>query len=199
MINNYSNKIIKIKQKNVKILGDKHSVINANDTAQIIMNGYLKLNVALPKGSKKETIVTLCENSVLNINGNFSAYYDTEIYLFKNAKLDLGWSYINAGTQVRCMESIKIGNECAIGRNVMIMDFDAHDIFYADGKKNNMTKPVVIEDHVWIGAGSTILKGVTLGAGSIIGAGSVVTKDVLSNTVVAGNPAKVIKTGVKWQ
>lgn len=135
MINNYSNKIIKIKQKNVKILGDKHSVINANDTAQIIMNGYLKLNVALPKGSKKETIVTLCENSVLNINGNFSAYYDTEIYLFKNAKLDLGWSYINAGTQVRCMESIKIGNECAIGRNVMIMDFDAHDIFYADGKK----------------------------------------------------------------
>lgn len=71
--------------------------------------------------------------------------------------------------------------------------------FFMPTEKNNMTKPVVIEDHVWIGAGSTILKGVTLGAGSIIGAGSVVTKDVLSNTVVAGNPAKVIKTGVKWQ
>ncbi|MCZ8192279.1 MAG: DapH/DapD/GlmU-related protein, partial [Microcystis sp. LE19-338.1B] len=53
--------------------------------------------------------------------------------------------------------------------------------------------PVVIEDHVWIGFNVGILKGVTIGKGAIIGAGSVVTKDVEPFTVVAGNPAKIIK------
>ena len=81
----------------------------------------------------------------------------------------------------------------------MIMDFDAHDIYYSDGTKNNITKPITIENHVWIGAGATILKGVTLGEGCVVGAGSVVTKDVAPHTIVAGNPAKVIKRDINWK
>ena len=53
--------------------------------------------------------------------------------------------------------------------------------------------PVIIEDKVWIGTRSIILKGVTVGEGAIVGAGSVVTKDVQPWTVVAGNPAQKIK------
>ena len=55
------------------------------------------------------------------------------------------------------------------------------------------TKPIVIEDDVWVGFNSIILKGVTIGKGSIVAAGSVVSKDVEPFTVVAGNPALVIK------
>ena len=56
------------------------------------------------------------------------------------------------------------------------------------------TKPVVIGDDVWIGANAVILPGVTIGRHCVVAAGAVVTKDVPDNTVVAGVPAKVIKT-----
>ena len=197
MKKNFSKKILTIKSG--KITGNKNTIINAEKSSKIILNGNLNLNVELPKGSNAETLVTVCDNGTLSTNGNFYCYYNCEIYVFKNAKLELGSSYINAGSQIRCMESIKIGNKCAIARNVMIMDFDAHPITYADGTTNSITKPIVIEDNVWIGAGSTILKGVTIGKGAIVGAGSVVTKDVPANSIVAGNPAKVIKQGVTWK
>ena len=54
-------------------------------------------------------------------------------------------------------------------------------------------RPIVIEDKVWIGINSTILPGVKIGYGAIVGAGSVVTKDVPAMTIVAGNPARIIK------
>jgi maltose O-acetyltransferase len=55
------------------------------------------------------------------------------------------------------------------------------------------TRPIVIEDDVWIGARVTILGGVNIGTGAVIGAGSVVTKNVPPYAIVAGNPAKLIR------
>ena len=59
--------------------------------------------------------------------------------------------------------------------------------------RQEYAKPVTIGDNVWIGGSATILPGVSIGDNVTIGAGSVVTKDVESNTVVAGNPAKIIR------
>jgi maltose O-acetyltransferase len=56
-----------------------------------------------------------------------------------------------------------------------------------------VAKPVVIEDNVWIGGGAILLPGVTIGRNAVVGAGAVVPKRVAANTVVAGNPARVIR------
>lgn len=67
---------------------------------------------------------------------------------------------------------------------------------WAEGIKNwegVVMGPVRIEDHAWVGFNVIILKGVTIGEGAIVAAGSVVTKDVPAFTVVAGNPARVIR------
>ena len=62
-----------------------------------------------------------------------------------------------------------------------------------DNRSATYGRKIIIEDKVWIGIGATILPGVRLGYGCIVGAGSVVTKDVPPLTVVAGNPARIIK------
>lgn len=103
-------------------------------------------------------------------------------------------------------ERITIGNYVKIGGDCIFMDSDAHNLDWRIRKSQIMFSPmesldihtckcapIVIEDHVLIGARSIILKGVTIGHGSVIGAGSVVVKDIPANCIAAGNPCVVIK------
>lgn len=89
----------------------------------------------------------------------------------------------------RC--GITIGNSVYIGPKVNLITIN-HDV---DPENRSATygKPIIIEDKVWIGINSTVLPGARIGYGSIIGANSVVTKDVPPMTIVAGNPARIIK------
>jgi acetyltransferase-like isoleucine patch superfamily enzyme len=80
----------------------------------------------------------------------------------------------------------------------MIVDSDFHDPWPPEGRKSNpgleRDADVSIGDNVWIGARSIILKGVVIGENALVGAGSVVTHSVPPNTLVAGNPARIVKT-----
>ena len=84
---------------------------------------------------------------------------------------------------------ITIDDDAQIAANVQLIS-NNHGL---DNRMIITCKPVHICCRAWIGAGATILPGVTIGENSVVGAGSVVTKDVEPNTIVAGNPARVIK------
>lgn len=86
---------------------------------------------------------------------------------------------------------ITLGQNVLVGPKVNIITIN-HDPD-PENRSATYSRSVVIEDKVWIGINATILSGVRIGYGAIIGANSVVTKDVPSMTVVAGNPAKIIK------
>ena len=116
--------------------------------------------------------------------------------------------YIGERTNIWSAESIKIGNNVLIAHDVDIHDSNDHpidselrhkhykDIITTGHPKEDLaidSKAIHIQDNVWIGFKSIILKGVTIGEGAIIAAGSVVTKNVEPWTVVAGNPASVVK------
>ena len=95
--------------------------------------------------------------------------------------------------------SIRIGQHCYIASGCSIVDMDGHPIDAADRRLGKPTptegcKPIVIGDDVWIGFHAIILKGVTIGDRSVIAAGALVTKDVQPDVVVAGNPARVVKS-----
>ena len=123
-------------------------------------------------------------------------------------------TYIGASTFIS-RSSITIGDNVTIAWGCTVYDHDSHSLDYrlrrkdiddelrdiANGEsfiRNKdwdcvKSKPIVIEDDAWIGMNCIILKGVTVGRGAVVGAGSVVTKDVPPWTLVAGNPARVIK------
>ncbi|EKY6592950.1 acyltransferase, partial [Escherichia coli] len=132
----------------------------------------------------------------VNIGDNVLLYDNVCMYLdADNVEISIGDNtYINRRTEICCQSSVKIGSGCAISWDVSITDSDYHS---ACGK--NKTKAIVIGNNVWIGCKSVILKGVKIGEGAIIASGSIVTKDVPPRTLVAGNPARVIKENVTWK
>ena len=86
---------------------------------------------------------------------------------------------------------IEIGDDVFIGPKCNLITIN-HDV-NPDNRSATYGKPIKIEDKVWLGINATVLPGVTLGYGCIVGANSVVTKDVPPMTIVAGNPARIIK------
>ncbi|MCP4158845.1 MAG: acyltransferase [Deltaproteobacteria bacterium] len=102
------------------------------------------------------------------------------------------YSLICPGTRISAAQNITIGDSCMIASNVYITDSDWHDI-YDRALPVGTTRPVIIDDNVWVGDSAIICKGVSIGKNSIIGAGSVVTCDIPANVIAAGNPAKIVK------
>ena len=99
--------------------------------------------------------------------------------------------FINAGCHFQDQGGIVIGDGVLIGPKVILCTLN-HD-FKPEERGTTIPSPILIGKNVWIGANVTIVPGITIGDNSIIAAGSVVTKNVPSNTVVGGVPAKFIK------
>jgi acetyltransferase-like isoleucine patch superfamily enzyme len=133
---------------------------------------------------------------------------DGTLECYEKGTLSIGdYSFVGR-SRIFAAHKVEVGVGVLISDNVIILDSDLHSlsaskrfneaVAWSKGKFPNVYdgipgESVVISNHVWIGANSVVLKGVTIGEGAIVGAGSVVTKDVPPYTIVAGNPAKIIR------
>ncbi len=132
-----------------------------------------------------------------------------ELLLFAHGgKISIGeWCYIGEGSRIWSAKHISMGHRVLISHHVNIFDSLTHPI--SARQRHEQFRAIVLSGHpqdinlneariclhddVWIGAGVHILKGVEIGEGAIVGAGSVVTKDVPAWTIVAGNPARIVR------
>lgn len=189
-------------QRNLKVF--KPSVYYVHHEAHLKIDKYLNFNRQWDNQrmlrNKMAGSLYLAEGAALEV-GAFDVYAGSRINVNAGAILSLGSGYMNHECVIDCFDSISIGHHVAISERVVLRDSDNHVINDVKGfelDKPVVTAPIVIGDHVWIGMNVIVLKGVTIGEGSIVAAGSVVNKDVPPHCLVAGVPAKVVKTDVTW-
>ncbi len=99
---------------------------------------------------------------------------------------------LTPGVRIASASKIEIGDGCMFANSAYVSDADWHGI-YDRATPVGKTSPIVLEENVWIGDRAVVGKGVTIGRNSIVAAGAVVVKDVPSNVIVGGNPARIIK------
>lgn len=214
---------IKVKGNNNKIEGLLKSNMKKNIIEIIGNNNILEVNSNCEIGESE--IIIHAENCVCSIGKNsrikkskiiVDGKYN-EIKLSDGVKIENSFFYINdsnsnifigenttfEGVKVNSQENnnkIVIGSDCMFSYNVEIRNTDSHPVFDKKNKILNKGKKVIVEDMVWIGEGTTVLKGVSIAAGCIIGAKSLVTKNIEKKcSISVGIPSKIIKEDIKWK
>jgi acetyltransferase-like isoleucine patch superfamily enzyme len=145
--------------------------------------------------------------SGLTLGDRVTIYTWTYFNVEPGGSVEIGSDSVLVGAIFMCADRITLGKRVVVSHRVTIADSDFHPISVEDRKLDAIanapygdrtrrppliTHPVRIDDDVWIGIGSIILKGVHIGTGARVAAGSVVTKDVPAHTRVAGNPARIV-------
>lgn len=183
----------------------KPCMYNVHPSALVEVANYLNFNKQWDRSmvwkNKMAGFLFVAEKARLKVD-SFDVYAGSRINVNSGAELVLGSGYMNYDCVIDCFSSIKIGYGVVISERVVLRDSDNHVINLKSdnciGGGKNHAVPIIIRDHVWIGMNVTVLKGVTIGDGAVVAAGSVVTKDVPPHSLVAGVPAKVVKTDVEW-
>jgi len=152
--------------------------------------------------------LTLIGGQYITIGDNFSCFarlrleaYDKHLDNVYTPEITIGNNVaINFDCHIACVNYINIGNNVLIASKVFITDHLHGEVNHESLKQSPLDRPahskgpVVIADNVWIGEGVVVLPNVTIGENCIIGANSVVTKSFPKNSIIAGVPAKLIKT-----
>jgi acetyltransferase-like isoleucine patch superfamily enzyme/coenzyme F420-reducing hydrogenase beta subunit len=198
------NKIKNILKGNF-LLPASYCVIEIKKTANLKINGILRLGVKKFSKSKLETRLLVEKGAMLEVGNDVGFSYGTDIEVFQNATLKISGKSkgnskdcgANINCTIICAERIEIGKDVQIGRNVTIRDNNGGHYMNRQGYRNS--RPVIIGDKVWLCEGCTIMSGVHIGEGAIIGAHALVFSNVPPHTMVTGNPARVIDNDVLWK
>ncbi len=178
----------------------KNSVIDLDETSKIyIYNRDIEVGKHKLKSSRAETYLKMEKNAQWISRRGGELAYNATLNICENAKFESGYFTVNSGSAIICARHIVFGNDVMVGRNVIILDSDHHQILDENNRVVNTARDTVIEDHVWLASNTIVLKGVHIEKGSIVGAGTVVTKDIGHNSMTVGNCSqRILKQSVKW-
>lgn len=204
---------IKKYQKNGNIIKiNKNDILKVELNLDNCYNNYIEIK-KLNSNCGKIRILIYADNSNIIINEN---YYTTSTRIIMgqnhpnfgkitNSNLYIGSNTTSENNFTICTynshTNIKIGNNCMFAGNITIFNTDAHPIYNLTTKQIvNKVGTLEIQDNVWVGMNTTILKNCFIPKECIVGTGSVVTKKFNNtNCIIAGNPAKIIKENIYWR
>ena len=189
----------------------KSNIIHGSENDIKILSKKRRFKIYINGNNNTIRIARNCllNNTIIHINGDNNCLIvdekarflgPCEISLSNGAKLHIGE---NAGIRgvsfILDRANASVGKLCMFSYNIIIRNTDSHKVLNLENKEIvNQPKDITIGNHVWIGQNTIILKGVSIGDDSIVAMGAVVTKDCPANSIIAGNPAKVVKSGITW-
>lgn len=195
---NSFDRIGEIKQNQIVLAGNVPKVSGSLDISFQGKNNILfiedgvQLNNSVIRFGGDDALIYLSRGKNA-VHVNLVAHANTAIYFGRGNYYN---GLFNASTSER--QNILVGNNGLFSWGIFLRTADPHLIYDAESKMRvNPSSSVLVGDHVWIGQNALVLKGSRIGSGAIIGGNSVVTgKTTPSNSVLAGNPGKVVKHGV---
>lgn len=176
----------------------RNSIIVFESGAKLVLNGNFEFNANKFKGSKAESYLRLDEGAKVVINGNSRINYGSTVHFNKYSVGDVGSMTANVGLNVQCLEHIIIGEDCMFGRNATIFDSSFHPTGVSKESMIINTAPVIIGNHVWIGAYTFIMQGTKLGDGCIVGAKAYIRGEYAPATTIMVDSSRPSSTGVMW-
>jgi len=170
--------LINIKGNNNYIFFDNNSILNNISVTIESNDNYIYIG-------KRSRVTFRCIQKLTNGN---------KLYIGDDTSIG-GANIINGEGK-----HIKIGNDCMLSYGIDIRGTDSHAIFeIKNNERVNHAKDIIIDDHVWIGAHATILKGTHIRKNSVLAIRAVISNKLeKSNVVLAGNPARIVKENITW-
>jgi maltose O-acetyltransferase len=177
-------------QKEKMLAGESYNCLDPDlDAERLKAKELLRLYNLSEVTSERQTILQqllgrIGQNSI--IEPPFYCSYGWNIHIGDHV-------YLNVMCTILDTNKVDIGDHVMIGPAVQI--YASAHLLQAEARIQGweVAKPIVIEDNVWLGGGAILLPGVSIGRNAVVGAGAVVSRSVPANTVVAGNPARVIR------
>lgn len=186
------------RDKNCWLIPYRNSIIDIDSTATINLHANYMMNAHKIKRSRAESILLLRKNAILNVTGKVNLYYNTTVQVHNDGILNLGNVGMNSGGVLICAKKITIRDGVSMGRGVYIFDSDHHPIYNVDKKIINQAKDILIEENVWLGLKSTILKGSVIKKGSVIGAHSLIGMEIPEHIMVGAAMARPVMRDISW-
>lgn len=173
--------------------------LSISKKCKLTLKGRVRFGTKLQKVSRNPISILFEENSQVKLGKGISFGAGLKIYVKKKAKFEIGDNtYFTCDSHIECVNSLKIGSDCAISWGVSIIDDDHHKIIY-NGQSTNDQNSVIIGDKVWIGCNVTILKNTNIGDNCVVAAGTIVKGNFPDNVLIGGNPARILKKNVSWE
>lgn len=185
-----------------KLIPYKNAVIELQPKSKIFLYGNTDLEIGADKlkGSKAETYVRLGRGAKWYARHGGRISYLSTLEVHEDAVFDSGYFTMNVRSTIIADKKITFGEDVMLARNVIVYDSDFHQFQDDAGRQKNPPKEVTIENHVWLGADSMVLKGVIIGQDSMVAAKTLVNKDIPERSLVTeAQMTSVARNDVNWK
>jgi acetyltransferase-like isoleucine patch superfamily enzyme len=186
---------IRLRFQNIKTAGCV--VFKKHSSADLSIKGYFVIGARIlgeASPASLESRVVLDKYARMEVE-NVTLGRGTRVKVQAGGRLKIGHNtYLSDNCFISSSTAITIGRDCEISWEVQFLDDDGHKI-----NNQEVKKPIIVGDHVWIGSRATILKGSDIGMGCVVAAGAVVSGKFPPNCLIGGVPARVIRENINWK